>query len=157
MEVDGRDSRDGVHLQALSVAGQLLGIKSVVAGHMGDDGELAPHLGHHILQDDLPLLDGLVDALAGGAADVEALDPLAQQVPGKGAGAFGGNIACIIIACVERRDDTQIFFELHVISSFLFKRRFSGPACQRPPGPWAQASAGDLHRGRQEGTVPAPG
>ena len=70
LEVDGGDGRNGVHAQALGVSGQLTAVGGVVAGHVGDDGHLAAHLGHHILQCYLPLGHALIDALAGGAAHI---------------------------------------------------------------------------------------
>ena len=47
------------------MGGQLPGVGGVVAGHMGDDGQLALGLGHQVLENQLALGDGLVDALAG--------------------------------------------------------------------------------------------
>ena len=82
MEVDGRDGGDGVYPQALGMGGQLAAVGSIIAGHVGNDGELTAHLGHHVFQHQLALGYGLVNALSGGAAHIQALHTLAQQVTG---------------------------------------------------------------------------
>ena len=112
MEVNGWDGGDSVHPQALRVGGQGLAVRGVVAGHVGDDGDLASGLGHHILQDQLALLHALVDALAGGAAHIQALHALADQIAGELPHLGGADGAQIVIACVECRDDALIFAEI---------------------------------------------
>ncbi len=79
----GRDGGDRVHPQALRMGGQHPAVRSIVAGHMGDDGQLASGLGHDVLQHHLALFHTLIDALAGGAAHIQALDALANQIAGE--------------------------------------------------------------------------
>ncbi len=59
---------------------QLAGFMRVVAGHVGDHGAFAPDL----LQDGFQALHALflflIDAFAGGAADIQALHAFADQV-----------------------------------------------------------------------------
>ena len=108
MEVDGGDGSDGVHAHALGVLGQLHTVGGVVAADMGDDGDLALGLAHHGLQQLLALIGVLVDALAGRAADVYALDALGDQVAGEGFDALHGDIAVLVIAGIERGDNALI-------------------------------------------------
>lgn len=61
------DGGDGVYPQALGMGGQLAAVGSIIAGHVGNDGELTAHLGHHVFQHQLALGYGLVNALSGGA------------------------------------------------------------------------------------------
>ena len=100
MEVDRRDGRDGVNAALFSMGGQLDGVRRVVAGDMGDDGDLALGLAHDGLQHGLALIRVLVDALAGGTADVDALD------------ALGGDGAVRCIAGVEGGDDAAVFVDV---------------------------------------------
>ena len=94
------------------MAGQLLTVGSVVAGDVGDDGHFAAHLGHHVLQDGLALFNALVDALAGGAAHIQALHALVQQVLGKGPGTGGADGTVILVAGIERRENALVFLDV---------------------------------------------
>ncbi len=73
---------------------------------------LPPGLGHHVLQHQLALGHALVDALAGGAAHIQALHALADQVAGERPHPVGADGALIVIAGVECRDDALIFAEI---------------------------------------------
>ena len=88
---------------------QLNGIGGVVAGHVGDDGDLALSLAHDGFEDGFALVRVLVDALAGGAADVNALDALGDQVAGQSLDALGGDRAVRCVAGVESRNNTAVF------------------------------------------------
>ena len=108
VEVDRGDGGNGVHAHALGVFCQLDAVGSVVAADMGNDGDLALGFTHHGLQDLLALIGVLVDALTGRTADIHALDALGDQVAGEGLDALHGNVAVLVIAGIERRDDTLI-------------------------------------------------
>ena len=112
MEVDRRDGCDGVDAALLGVGGQLDGVRRVVAGDMGDDGDLALGLAHDGLQHGLALVRVLVDALAGGTADVDALDAFGDQVAGQCLDALGGDGAVRCIAGVEGGDDAAVFVDV---------------------------------------------
>ena len=56
----------------------------------------------------LALIGVLVDALAGGAAHIHALDALGDQVAGEGFDALHGDIAVLVIAGIERGDNALI-------------------------------------------------
>ncbi len=112
LKVDGGNGGNGIHAQAFGVGGQLLGIPGVVAGHVGDDGELAPGLGHDVFQHQLPLGHALIDALAGGAADVQALDALFHIIPGQLPDSLGVNLPLGIIAGIERGNDALILLKI---------------------------------------------
>ena len=120
VEVDGRDGGNGIHAHALGVACQLHAVGGVVAADVGDHGQLALGLAHHGLQNGLALVDVLVDALAGGAADVNALDALGDQVAGQCLDPLHRNVALCVIAGVKGRDDTLIFFDIFHVSSPSF-------------------------------------
>ena len=117
VEVDGRDGGNGVHAHALGVACQLHAVGGVVAANVGDHGQLALGFAHHGLQNGLALLDVLVDALAGGAAHIHALDALGDQVTGQRLDPLHRNVALCVIAGVKGRDDTLIFFDIFHVSS----------------------------------------
>ena len=121
VEVNGRDGSDRVHPQALGMGCERAAVGGVVAGDVGDDRDASFGGGHHVLQQQLALRDGLVDALSRGAADVQALDPLADQVLGEGAHPFGGDGALVVIAGVKGREDPLVFTEIH--HSFLLPHR----------------------------------
>ena len=108
VEVDRGDGSNGVHAHALGVLCQLDAVGGVVAADMGNDGDLALGFAHHGLQDLLALIGVLVDALTGRTADIHALDALGDQVAGEGLDALHGNVAVLVIAGIERRDDTLI-------------------------------------------------
>ena len=109
MEVDGRDRCNGIHAHALGVAGQLDAVGGVVAADVCDDGQFAFGFTHDGFQHGLALIDVLIDALTGGAAHIDALDALGDQVAGQGFRALRGNIALCIIAGIERGDDAAVF------------------------------------------------
>ena len=112
MEVDGRDGRDGVNAALLGMGGQLDGIGGIVAGNVGNDGDLALGLAHDGLKNGFALVRMLVDALAGGTADVDALDALGDQVAGQCLDALGGDGAVRCIAGVEGGDDAAVFVDV---------------------------------------------
>ena len=101
VEVDGRDGSNGVHAHALGMGCQLHAVGGIVAAHMGNDGDLPFGLAHDSFQQLL--------ALIGGAAHIDALDALGDQVAGQGFRALRGNIALCIIAGIERGDDAAVF------------------------------------------------
>ena len=109
MEVDGRNGGDRIYPQALGMGGQLLRVGSVIAGHMGDDGQLALGLSHDVLQDQLPLFLALIDALTGGAANVQALYSLLDKPAGQLPDSLRADVAFLVVAGVERRDDALEF------------------------------------------------
>ena len=121
VEVDGRDGSDGVHAHALGMAGQLHAVGGVVAANMSNDGDLALGLAHHGFQNGLALVHMLVDALAGGAAHIHALDALGDQVAGEGLDALHRDVALCVIAGVKGREHTLIFGDIFhgSISFFL--------------------------------------
>jgi len=90
------------------MAGQLHAVGGIVAADMGDDGQLALGFAHHGFQNGLALIHMLVDALAGGAAYIHALDALGDQMAGEGLDALGRNIALCVVAGVKGGDDTLI-------------------------------------------------
>ena len=111
-EVDGGNGGDGVHAHLLGVAGQLHTVPGVVAGHMVDDGELALGHSHHILDDDLPLGDALVNALAGGAVDVHTLDALVHKILSQSPDALGADIALLVVAGVKCGDNASVLVQI---------------------------------------------
>ena len=117
VEVDGRDGCNGIHAHALGVACQLHAVGGVVAADMGNDGQLALGFAHHGFQHRLALIDVLVDALAGGAAHIHALDALGDQVAGQRLDPLHRDVALCVIAGVKGRDDTLIFFDIFHVSS----------------------------------------
>ena len=76
---------------------------------MGDDGDLALGLAHHGLEHGLALIRVLVDALAGGTADVDALDALGDQVAGQRLDTLGRDGAIGRIAGIKRGDNAAVF------------------------------------------------
>ena len=102
---------------------QLHGLPGAVAGHVGNDGQLALGNFHDVLQQQLPLGNGLVNALAGGTAHVQALNTLIDVILGQLPDSLGGDIALFIIASVERRNNTGVFGQIfHFSYSFSFAR-----------------------------------
>ena len=112
VEVDGGNGGNGIHTQALSMSSQLHAVGGVVAGNVGNDDHLALGLGHHVLQYHLALSHALVDALTGGAAHIQTVDTLANQVAGQGADLVGRNVAGLIIAGVKGRNHALVFFQI---------------------------------------------
>src|SRR5699024_11618888 len=102
------DGGNGVHAQALGVGGQLPAVSGVVAGHVGDDDHLALGLGHDVLQHHLALLHALVDALAGGAAHVQTVDALADQVAGQAPHPLRGDVPLVVITGIKGGNDTAV-------------------------------------------------
>ncbi len=109
MEVNGGNGGNGIHAQALGVGGQVPAVRRVIAGHMGDDGQLAAHLGHYMFQGFLPLGHALVDALAGGAAYVQALNAFIQQIFGQCPDGGSVHAAAFIIAGVKSGENALVF------------------------------------------------
>ena len=122
MEVDRRDGRDGVNAALFSMGGQLDGVRRVVAGDVGNNGDLALGLAHDGLQHGLALIRVLVDALAGGAADVNALDALGDQVAGQCLDALGGDRAVRCVAGVEGRNNAAIFVDVFHIQTLPVRK-----------------------------------
>ena len=91
---------------------QLLRVGGVVAGHVGDDSQLALGFRHDVFQHHLALFLALVDALAGAAADVQAFDALLNEPAGQGADRLGIDLAFRVIAGVESRDDAFVLFDV---------------------------------------------
>jgi hypothetical protein len=84
---------------------------------MGDDGQLAAHLRHDVFQGLLPLGHALVDALAGGAAHIQALYSLVQQELRQGPDRRGADLAVLVIAGVKGGEDTLVFGKVfHVVT-----------------------------------------
>ena len=90
------------------MAGQLHAVGGVVAANMSNDGDLALGLAHHGFQNGLALVHMLVDALAGGAAHIHALDALCDQMAGQCLDTLGGDIALCVVAGIEGRDNALI-------------------------------------------------
>ena len=90
------------------MGGQLHAVGGVVARYMGNHNHLALGLGHDILQHHLALSHALVDALPGGAAHIEAIDALFDEVAGQRPDPFGGDVARLVIAGVERGNDALV-------------------------------------------------
>ena len=121
MEVDGGDGGDGIHAQAFRVGCQLLRVGGVVAGHVGNDGQLAFGLRHDVLQHHLALFLALVDALAGGAAHIDALHAFFDEPPGQCPDGLRIDAALGIVAGIERRENTLIFRNVLHINSLLIR------------------------------------
>ena len=120
MEVDGRNGSDGIHTQAFRVGSQLLRVGGVVAGNVGDDCQLALGFRHDVLQHDLALFLALVDALAGGAANVQALDALVDEPAGQRPDALGVNLALGVITGIKRGNNALVFCNvLHISFSLI--------------------------------------
>ncbi len=102
---------------ALGMAGQLHAVGGVVAANMSNDGDLALGLAHHGFQNGLALVHMLVDALAGGAAHIHALDALGDQVAGEGLDALHRDVALSVIAGVKGREHTLIFGDIFHVSN----------------------------------------
>ena len=117
LEVDGRNGSDGVNAQRLGMTGQLLRIGGIVAGNVSDDGQLAASLFHHIFQHQLTLGNALVDALAGGATDIQTLHALLDEPTGQFTDGSGVDLALLIVAGIESRDNTLILLD-EVIKNF---------------------------------------
>src|SRR5699024_7683320 len=66
-------------------------------------------LAHDRFQHGLALVGVLVDALARGAAHIEALDPLGDQVAGQRLDALDGDVALFVVAGIEGGDDALVF------------------------------------------------
>ena len=98
------------------MSGQLTAFIGIVAGDMRNDGALALHFFHHGFQNGHALFLFQIDALAGGAANIEALDALIDQITGKFLGAFNAYAAVILVAGIKRRDNAAIFFQRHAWS-----------------------------------------
>ena len=109
MEINRRNRRDGVHAQALRVGRQFHAVRGVVAGHMGDHRETSLSGLHHVLQHQLALRHALINALARGAAHINALHALFNQKTGQLLNALGADIAFFIVTRVKRRNHTLIF------------------------------------------------
>ena len=116
MEVDGRNGGNGIHAQRFRVGGQFLGIGGVVAGNVGNDGDLALGLSHNVLQNHLTLFLALVDALTGGTAHIQALNALADEIPGQVPDSLGADIAFFVIASIEGGNNTLKFCSIHIIT-----------------------------------------
>ena len=99
------------------MGGQLDGIGGIVAGNVGNNGDLALGLAHDSLQHGFALVRVLVDALAGGTADVDALDALGDQVAGQRLDALGGDRAVRCVAGVEGGDNTAVFIDIFHIQT----------------------------------------
>lgn len=98
---------------------QLLGIGGVVAGHMGNDRQLALGLCHHIFQHQLALLLAVVDALTGGAAHIQALHTLVDKPAGQFPDTGGIDGTVCVIASVKRGKNALILGKVfHVTSPF---------------------------------------
>jgi SNF2 family DNA or RNA helicase len=109
----------GVDAQALGVGGKRPAVGRIVAGDMGDDGQLAADLLHDGLQHGLALSDTVVDALTGGSADVEALHALFQQVASQRAGARRADRPLFIITGIKGGENPLILFAFHLKLSSL--------------------------------------
>ena len=79
---------------------------------MGNDGHLPAHLGHDVLQRQLPLLYALIDTLPGGATHIQALDSLVQQMLCQSADSLGADLSLPVIASIERGENPLIFCKI---------------------------------------------
>ena len=84
----------------------------IVAGNVADHGQLALGNLHHVLDDDLALFHVLVDALAGGTVDVNALDALVYKVLSQSLYALRAHIALVVRACVECRNNASVLVQI---------------------------------------------
>ena len=112
VEVDRRDGGDCIHAALLGVGGQLDRVRRVVAGDMRNDGDLALRLAHDGLENGFALIGVLVDALAGGAADIDALDALGDQVAGQRLDALDRDRAVRCIAGIKCGDNAAVFIDV---------------------------------------------
>ena len=113
MEVYWRDGGDAVRAHALGMGGKLHAVARVVAGNVRDNRDAACGLFNDRLKHGLALGYGLIDALAGGTADVHARHLFAYQILRKRAHALGRHLARVVIAGVERRDNALIFRKVY--------------------------------------------
>ena len=113
VEIDGRNGGDGIRPHLLRMCRQGHTVRRVVASHMGNHRDTALGHSHNILQNNLPLLDSLVDALSGGTAHIQAVHALANQILRQCADSFGADGAGVIIAGIKCREDTGVFFVAH--------------------------------------------
>ena len=120
LEVDGRNGGDGINAQALGMSSQLHAVGGVVAGHVGDHGQLALGLAHHSLQGLLALFLALVNALAGGTANVYALNALLDEVAGQLFGALNADVAFVVIAGVKRGNNALVLGNVFHVFPLLF-------------------------------------
>ena len=81
-------------------------------GHVVDDGQLTLSNLHDVLNDDLALFYVLVDALTGGAVDVNALDTLVHIVLGQCLDALGTDVALVVIAGVECGNNASVLVQI---------------------------------------------
>ena len=108
----GLNGGDGIHTQALCVGSQLLGVGGVVAGDVSDDGQLALGLSHDVLQNQLALFLALVDALAGGTANVQTLNTLVDEPLGQSLGALDGDSTVVVVAGVQSRNNAFVLLNV---------------------------------------------
>ena len=76
---------------------------------------------HDSLKDGLALFHTLIDAFTGRAANIETGNALVQKVFCKALHTRCADAAVFVIACIKRRENALIFFQLcvHVLFSFL--------------------------------------
>ena len=94
------------------MGGQYPAVRSIVAGHVGDDRDLSFGLGHHVLQHRLALVNALVNAFAGGAAYVQAVDALFDEITGQFLHPLRGNGPLVVVTGVKRRDHAAVFLQI---------------------------------------------
>ena len=113
MKINGRDAGDGVHAQSFGMGGKLAAFVGVVAGHMRNDGTFALHLGHDGFEDGHALFFLQIDAFARGAAHVQPLDALVDQMPRQPARALHAHLSRFVIAGIEGGNDAAVSFNVH--------------------------------------------
>ena len=98
---------------------QLHAVLRVVAGHMGNDGQLAADSLHHMLQNFFPVLHALVDALAGRTVDIEAFYPFFQKMKCQSFRSLCTDLSVLVIAGIKCRNYTSVFLQIsHTVVSF---------------------------------------
>ena len=111
-EVDWRYGGNGIHPQAFCVAGQLHAVLGIVAGHMGNHGQLALCHLHDIFQHNLLVLNALVDALPGGAVYIHALDALINEILCQLLHPLRADFTSLIVAGIKCRNNALVLIQI---------------------------------------------
>ena len=95
------------------MGGQLTGFMGIVAGYVGDHSAFTFDFAHDCFQDLRAFFLFLVNAFAGGTADIQTPDALVHQMACQFFCAFCADVPLVVIAGIKCRDHTLIFALLH--------------------------------------------
>ena len=118
MKVNRRDGGDAVRANALGVGGKLHAVARVVAGDVRYDCDTSGGLGDDSLQQRLALFHRMIDALAGGAADIQAVHAFSDEIFREGTRPVGRYLAGVVVACIEGRENPLVFFQVSCFHCF---------------------------------------